>query len=56
MADSLEAADRSRRWEPLVVGQQVIFPKNLEHCASELSLIVVTHVVTPHWLSIPIRS
>lgn len=40
----------------LVVGQQIIFPKNLEQRASELSLIVVTHVVTPHWLSIPIRS
>ena len=40
----------------LVVGQQIIFPKNLEQCASELSLIVVTHVVIPHWLSIPIRS
>ena len=40
----------------LVVGQQVIVPKNLEHRPNELSLIVVTDLVGPHWLSSPIRS
>ena len=40
----------------LVVGQQVIVPKNLEHRPNELSLIVVTDLVAPHWLSSPIRS
>ena len=40
----------------LVVGQQVIVPKNVEHRPNELSLIVVTDLVVPHWLSSPIRS
>ena len=40
----------------LVVGQQVIVPKNLEHRPNELSLIVVTDLVAPHWLSSPIRT
>ena len=40
----------------LVVGHQVIVPKNLEHRPNELSLIVVTDVVVPHWLSSPIRT
>ena len=40
----------------LVVGQQIIVPKNLEQRPSKLSLIVVTDLVVPHWLSSPIRS
>ena len=52
----MKDADRSQRREPLVIGQQIIFPKNLEQRANEFSLIVVTDVATPHWLSIPIRS
>jgi hypothetical protein len=39
-----------------LVGQEIIVPKNLEQRANELSLIVVTDVVVPHWLSSPIRS
>ena len=42
--------------EPLGVGQQFIVPKNVEHRTNELSLIVVTDVVAPHWLSTPIRT
>jgi hypothetical protein len=30
---------RSLRWEPLVVGQQIIIPKNLEHRPNELYYI-----------------
>jgi hypothetical protein len=37
-------------------GQQFIVPKNREQRTSELSLIVVTDVVVPHWLSSPIRT
>ena len=40
----------------LVVGQQVIVPKNLEHRPNKLSLVVVTDLVVPDWLSSPIRS
>ena len=40
----------------LVVGQQVIVPKNTEHRPNELCLIVVTDLVAPQWLSSPIRS
>ena len=40
----------------LVVGQQIIVPKNFEHRPNKLSLIVVTDLVVPHWLSSPIRS
>ena len=52
----MKGADRGRRWEQLVVGQQIIFPKNLEQRANEFSLIVVTDVATPHWLSIRSQS
>jgi hypothetical protein len=51
-----KGASRSLRSEPLVVGQQFKVPKNSEQRTSELSLIVVTDVVAPHWLSSPIRS
>ena len=46
----------TKKSDTLVVGQQIIVPKNLEHRPSELSLIVVTDLVVPHWLSSPIRS
>ena len=50
------AAEAHQAMSCLVVGQQVIVPKNLEHRPNELSLIVVTDLVAPHWLSSPIRS
>ena len=50
------AAEAHQACRALVVGQQVIVPKNLEHRPNELSLIVVTDLVAPHWLSSPIRS
>ena len=50
------AAEAHQAMSCLVVGQQIIVPKNLEHRPSELSLIVVTDLVVPHWLSSPIRS
>ena len=50
------AAEALQAMSCLVVGQQVIVPKNLEHRPNELSLIVVTDLVAPHWLSSPIRS
>ena len=40
----------------LVVGQQIIVPKNFEHRPNKLSLIVVADLVVPHCLSSPIRS
>jgi hypothetical protein len=50
------AAEAHPAMSCLVVGQQVIVPKNLEHSPNELSLIVVADLVAPHWLSSPIRS
>ena len=52
----MEASSQGEASWCLVVGQQIIVPKNLEQRPSELSLIVVTDLVVPHWFSSPIRS
>ena len=52
----ISAAEAHQACRALVVGQQVIVPKNREQRASELLLVVVTDFVVPNGSGSPIRS